>query len=198
MKMRRIVVGLSGASGVIYGVRTLLHLRSLPEVETHLILSKGARVNLALETAYRADGVKAMANVVHHDDNLAAPVSSGSFLTGGMIVAPCSIKTLSGIAHSYADNLLVRAADVCLKEKRKLILLVRETPLHKGHLELMMRAADLGALILPPLPAFYHGPQTIEDLIDQTVGKAFDYLGLEHHLYRRWGEAPGEGKVSES
>ncbi len=186
---RRIVVGLSGASGVIYGIRTLLHLRGMEDVETHLVISDGARINIRIETEYALDAVEAMADVVYRPDNLAAAISSGSFQTDGMIVIPCSVKTLSAIVHSFADNLLSRAADVCLKEKRKLVLVVRETPLHKGHLELMVKAADLGAMILPPMPAFYHKPQTIEDLIDQTIGKAFDYLGLEHRLFRRWGES---------
>ncbi|MCA9284427.1 MAG: UbiX family flavin prenyltransferase [Phycisphaerales bacterium] len=185
---RRIIVGLSGSSGVIYGIRTLMHLRGTADVETHLVLSEGADVTIRIETRYGVEEVKAMADVVHRPDNLAATISSGSFITAGMIVVPCSIKSLSGIVHSYADNLLARAADVCLKERRKLVLVVRETPLHKGHLEMMARAADLGALILPPMPAFYHEPQRIEDLVDQTIGKAFDYFGLEHHLFRRWGE----------
>jgi len=185
---RRVIVGISGASGVIYGVRTLLHLREIDDVETHLVLSEGARINIRLETTHSADEVVGMANVVHKPDNLAAAISSGSFITDGMIVVPCSIKSLSGIVNSYADTLLVRAADVCLKEKRKLVLVVRETPLHKGHLELLTRAADLGAMILPPMPAFYHRPESIEDVIDQTIGKAFDYLRIEHDLFRRWGD----------
>jgi 4-hydroxy-3-polyprenylbenzoate decarboxylase len=134
------------------------------------------------------DEVAALADVVHRPDNLAAAIASGSFRTAGMIVVPCSIKTLSGIVHCYADTLLTRAADVCLKEKRKLVLVVRETPLHKGHLEMLVKAADLGAHILPPMPAFYHRPETIEDLVDQTIGKVFDYLDVEHQLFRRWGE----------
>lgn len=185
---KRIILGISGASGVIYGIRALQHLQEMDNVETHLVLSAGALINIAVETDYSAEAVIAMADVVHREDNLAASISSGSFLTDGMIVMPCSIKSLSGIANSYADNLLVRAADVVLKEYRKLVLVVRETPLHKGHLELMTRAADAGAMILPPMPAFYHDPQTIEDIVDQTIGKAFDLIGLEHDLFRRWGE----------
>jgi len=184
---KRIIIGISGASGVIYGIRTLEHLREFPDVETHLVLSEGGRVNVRIETTYRTDEVTALADVVHRPDNLAASLSSGSFQTAGMIVIPCSVKSLSGIVYSYSDNLLARAADVCLKEKRKLILVVRETPLHKGHLEAMVKAAELGALILPPMPAFYHQPQTIEDIIDQTIGKAFDYFELPHQLFRRWG-----------
>ena len=185
---RRIIVGISGASGVIYGVRTLRHLRAVADVETHLVMSEGARVNIRVETDHDPEEVAGLADVVHKPDNLAASIASGSFRTDGMIVIPCSVKSLSAIANSYADNLLARAADVCLKEKRKLVLVVRETPLHKGHLELMVRAADLGAMILPPTPAFYHRPASIDDLIDQTIGKAFDYLDIEHGLFRRWGE----------
>lgn len=183
---RRIIVGLSGSSGVIYGIRTLMHLADLDDVETHLVMSEGARITIPIETDYSVDDVRALADVVHRPDNLAASISSGSYITSGMIVIPCSIKSLSGIVHSYADNLLARAADVCLKEKRKLVLVVRETPLHRGHLEMLMKAADLGALILPPMPAFYHQPQTVDDIIDQTIGKAFDYFQLEHTLFRRW------------
>lgn len=185
---KRIIVGLSGASGVIYGIRALEHLARMPEAESHLIVSEGAATNIAVETRYSLDEVKALADVVHSNANLAATLASGSFQTDGMLVVPCSIKTLSGIANSYADNLLVRAADVVLKERRPLLLVVREAPLHKGHLELMARAADYGAVIYPPMPAFYHDPQNIEDILDQTIGKLFDHLGLEHRLFRRWGE----------
>ena len=191
---KRIIVGLSGASGVIYGIRTLLHLSAMDDVETHLVMSEGARITIPIETSYDAAVVADLADVVYRADNLAAPIASGSFMTEGMIVIPCSVKSLSGIVHSYADNLLARAADVCLKEKRKLVLAVRETPLHKGHLKLMVDAADLGAHILPPVPAFYHQPKTIEDLIDQSIGKAFDYLGLDHDLFQRWGEPPTAGR----
>jgi 4-hydroxy-3-polyprenylbenzoate decarboxylase len=185
---KRIIVGLSGASGAIYGIRTLMHLSDRPDVETHLVMSEAAAVTVRIETDRTMDEVAALADVVHRPDNLAAAIASGSFRTAGMIVVPCSIKTLSGIVHCYADTLLTRAADVCLKEKRKLVLVVRETPLHKGHLEMLVKAADLGAHILPPMPAFYHRPETIEDLVDQTIGKVFDYLDVEHQLFRRWGE----------
>jgi len=186
---KKIIVGLSGASGVIYGIRALEHLQRVEDVETHAVISSGAMTNIAIETDYTTEQVKALADVVYSNDNLAAAVASGSFRTDGMMVVPCSIKTLSGIANSYADNLVVRAADVVLKEKRKLVLMVRETPLHKGHLELMMRVVDYGAMMYPPLPAFYHDPQTIEDLIDQNLGKVFDYFGIEHQLFRRWGDS---------
>lgn len=184
---KRIVVGISGASGVIYGVRLLGILRDLG-YETHLIISQAAKLNIRIETAYTPEEVGSMADAVYDSTDMAAPVASGSFLTEAMAVIPCTIKTLSAIANSYSENLLIRAADVALKERRKLVLVVRETPLHKGHLRLMMQAAEMGAHILPPIPSFYHRPKTIEDLIDQTIGKVLDYLGIEHHLFSRWGE----------
>jgi len=184
---KRIVIGISGASGVIYGVRILSLLKE-KDFKTHLILSEAGKKNIEIETSYKAEEVAAMATHVYDNKNVGAALASGSFLTEGMVVIPCTIKTLSGIANSYTDNLLVRAADVTLKEKRKLVLVVRETPLHKGHLRLMTMAADVGAHILPPVPSFYHQPKTIEDIIDQTIGKIFDYLGIKHDLFRRWGE----------
>ncbi len=184
---KRIVVGISGASGVTYGVR-LLNVLKETEYETHLIISKSGELNIKIETDYDPADVKAMADYVYDNKNMAASLASGSFLTGGMVVVPCTIKTLSGIANSYNENLLVRAADVTLKEKRKLVLVVRETPLHKGHLRLMTMAADMGAHILPPVPSFYHMPKTIDDIIDQTIGKIFDYLGIAHDLFKRWGD----------
>lgn len=183
---KRIVVGLSGASGITYGVRVLELLRD-SDIETHLIISNSGKVNIRIETDFTPEEVAAMANYTYDDNDMAAAVSSGSFLTEGMIVAPCTIKSLSGIANSYTTNLLVRAADVTLKEKRKLVLVVRETPLHKGHLRLMTMAADMGAHILPPIPSFYHKPKTIQDIVDQTIGKIFDYMGIEHALFARWG-----------
>ena len=185
-KTKRLVVGIAGASGVIYGVRLLEHLRGTG-VETHLILSEAGRRNIEIETTYHADDVADMATRVYDNRDVGAALASGSFLTDGMVVAPCTIKTLSGIANSFTTNLLIRAADVTLKEKRRLVLVVRETPLHKGHLRLMTMAADLGAHILPPVPSFYHGPKTIEDILDQTIGKVFDHMGIEHHLFKRWG-----------
>ena len=183
---KRIVVGISGASGVIYGVRLLEVLRE-SGCETHLIVSKAGRLNIEIETAYTLDQVASMAHTLYDPSDMAAAVASGSFLTEAMVVAPCTIKTLSGIANSYSENLLIRAADVALKEKRKLVLVVRETPLHIGHLRLMSQTAEMGAHILPPVPSFYHRPKTIEDIIDQTIGKILDYLGIEHRLFTRWG-----------
>ncbi|MEX0827437.1 MAG: UbiX family flavin prenyltransferase [Haliea sp.] len=193
---KRIIVGISGASGVIYGIRALQHLSRINDVETHLIITDGAVTNINVETDWKVEDVKALADVVHRNNNLAASVASGSFNTHGMIIVPCSIKTLSGVANAYADNLLVRAADVALKEQRRLILMVRETPLHRIHLDLMLRVVEAGAIMMPPIPAFYHNPKTIDDLIDQSVGKAFDLLGLEHDLFQRWGDRKS-GKLSE-
>ncbi len=186
-KKKRVIIGITGASGVIYGIEMLREL-SKKDLETHLIISGSGKKNISFETDYSVAEVESMADKVYDNEDLAAPPASGSFLTNGMIVAPCTIKTLSGIANSYSDNLIVRTADVILKEKRKLVLLVRETPLHKGHLNLMSTAADMGAHILPPIPSFYHHPKTIEDIIRQTIGKVFDYLEIEHDLFERWGE----------
>ena len=182
---KRLVVGISGSSGVIYGVR-LLSLLKETAYEKHLVISESGKLNIEIETDYKPAEVEAMADFAHDPNDVAASLASGSFLTEGMVVVPCTIKTLSGIANSYADNLLLRAADVTLKEKRKLVLVVRETPLHKGHLRLMTMAAEMGAHILPPVPSFYHKPKTIEDIIDHTIGKIFDYLGIEHDLFKRW------------
>jgi flavin prenyltransferase len=184
---KRIIIGIAGASGVIYGVR-MLSLLQEQDFETHLIISEAGKKNIEIETTYKASEVAAMADYTYDNRDVGAALASGSFLTGGMVVAPCTIKTLSGIANSYTNNLLVRSADVTLKEKRKLVLVVRETPLHKGHLRLMTMAADMGAHILPPVPSFYNQPKTIDDIIHQTIGKIFDYLGIEHNLFKRWGE----------
>ncbi len=180
-----LVVAITGATGVIYGVEMLRVLRELKQ-ETHLILSEAAGMNLAIETECTLDEVRAMADVVYPNKDVGAAVASGSFRTRGMIVAPCTVKTLSAIANSFTYNLVVRAADVTLKERRPLILMVRETPLHKGHLELMTRAADYGAVILPPMPAFYHRPASIMDIVHQSIGKALDQVGIEHQLFQRW------------
>ncbi len=182
---KRLILGIAGASGVIYGVRMLEVLKNRG-IETHLIISEAGKLNIRIETDYDVDQVLAMADVTYTNKQIAASVASGSFLTMGMVVAPCTVKTLSGIANSYNDNLMIRAADVQLKEKRKLALLFRETPLHKGHLRLLTQAADMGAHIIPPVPAFYHHPKTIDDIINQSVGKVLDYMGIEHDLFQRW------------
>ncbi len=184
--MKRVIVGISGASGTIYGVRLLEVLKDTQDIEVHLILSRGARVAMEHETTYTPQAVEALADKVHAPEDLAASISSGSFLTEGMIVAPCSMKSLSMIANSLSENLLVRAADVILKERRKLVLIPRETPLHLGHLRHMIAVTEMGGVILPPVPSFYHKPQTIGEIIDQTIGKALDQLGIQHQLFRRW------------
>jgi 4-hydroxy-3-polyprenylbenzoate decarboxylase len=185
--MNRLIVGISGASGVLYGVRFLKIVSELP-LEIHLVISDAAKKNLEIETAFSATDLAAMVHRVYEQGDMGAAISSGSFLTLGMVVIPCSIKTLSGVAHSFNDTLLIRAADVCLKERRKTVLVVRETPLHLGHLKLMARATEMGAIIFPPVPAFYHKPEKIEDIIDHSIGKILDQFSIEHHLFKRWGE----------
>ncbi|ELE9731316.1 UbiX family flavin prenyltransferase [Enterobacter kobei] len=186
--MKRLIVGLSGASGAIYGVRLLQVLRDVAEVETHLVMSQAARQTLSLETDLSLRDVQALADVVHDARDIAASISSGSFKTAGMVILPCSIKTLSGIVNSYTDTLVTRAADVVLKERRPLVLCVRETPLHLGHLRLMTQAAELGAVIMPPVPAFYHRPQSLDDVINQTVNRVLDQfdIDLPEELFTRW------------
>lgn len=183
---RRIIVAITGASGVAYGARAVEMLRAVPDVETHLIITSGARKTLAYETSTDAAAIMKLADVVHHEDDLAAPISSGSYRTEGMVVIPCSVKTLSGIANCYDDNLVVRAADVVLKERRRLVLVVRETPLHLSHLRLMTEVTAAGGIIVPPVPAFYHHPRTVDDIVDQTVGRVFDLFGLDLGAVRRW------------
>lgn len=186
MSARRLIVGISGSSGAIYGYRMLQELAGHDEVETHLVMSAAARRTIRDELDVDAEEVSALATHAWSIRDIGAALASGSFSTAGMIVAPCSIKTLSGIAHSYADNLLVRAADVTLKEQRRLVLLVRETPLHIGHLRLMSSAAEAGAVILPPLPAFYNRPRTIMDIVDHTVGRTLDLFAINHALTSEW------------
>ena len=183
-------MGISGASGAIYGIRMLQALQKAKDVETHLIVSAGAKATIAYETKWKADDVIALADVVHDERDLAATLASGSFLTHGMVVAPCSVRTMSQVANSLNDNLIVRAADVHLKERRTLVLMVRETPLHAGHLRLMHELALMGAVILPPAPGFYHLPKTVDDLVNHSVGKALDQLGVEHALFKRWAGVP--------
>ena len=183
---RRIVVALSGASGAIYGIRALEALRADPSIEIHAIVSKGAHATIEYETDRKVGDVLALAHVRYEENDLAAALASGSFLTAGMLVAPCSVRTMSAIAHSLSDNLIVRAADVHLKERRPLVLMVRETPLHAGHLKSMHELALYGATILPPVPGFYILPKTIDDLVDHSVGKALDQLGVAHDLFPRW------------
>jgi 4-hydroxy-3-polyprenylbenzoate decarboxylase len=189
---QRLVVGMSGASGVIYGIRLLEVLQPLSTIETHLVLSPAAKQTIAYETDYTVKDVVSLADVAHNHENIAAPISSGSFRTMGMVVIPCSMRTLSAIAFSIADNLLARAADVTLKEHRRLVIVTRETPLHLGHLRLMTSVAEFGAIITPPVPAFYHRPKTIDDIVNQTVNRVLDLFDIElpKDLFTRWGEKP--------
>jgi flavin prenyltransferase len=193
-RSKRVVLGITGASGSIYGVRIMQALAAL-SVETHLIMTAPAALTLRLETDMMPSEVEALAYRAYSPADIGAPIASGSFATAGMVVAPCSIKTLSGIANSYADNLLTRAADVTLKEGRPLILAVRETPLHLGHLRLMVRAAEIGAIIFPPVPALYDRPTSVAELVDQSVGRMLARLGLENDLYAVW---QGSGSTPET
>ena len=187
-----LVIGITGASGVIYGIRLLEVLSAKKDIETHLIISNAAEVNIRTETNYKPEDEKALANYKYDINDTGARLSSGSFKRDGMIVAPCSIKTMSALAHSYTENLLIRAGDVTLKERKKLVLLPRETPLHIGHLENMERLCRMGAIIMPPVPAFYHRPKTIEDIILHTIGKVLDMFDIEHELFPRWQGITGE------
>lgn len=182
----RIIIGMNGTTGVIYGIRLLQVLSDMDDTETHLVISRACEQTIEIETDFGIAEIKALATYAYPVENIAACLASGSFLHDGMIIAPCSMKTLSAIAHSYADNLLSRAADVTLKERNRLLLIVRETPLHLGHLKNMVRVTEMGGIIMPPAPAFYHQPRTIQDIVDHTVGKALDLFHIRHDLYRRW------------
>jgi 4-hydroxy-3-polyprenylbenzoate decarboxylase len=182
---KRLIIGISGASGAIYGIRMLEVLRNT-DIETHLIVSKSAHITIDRETDYSLKEVEALADEVHNANNLAACVSSGSYQTLGMVIAPCSMRSLGEIAHAITSNLLTRAADVILKERRKLILMVRETPLHAIHLENMHKVALAGGIIAPPVPAFYNKPETLDDMINHSVGRIFDLFDIEHNLVKRW------------
>ena len=184
--MKRLIVGISGATGAIYGIR-LLEILARSEVETHLVITEAAERTILMETDWKLKEVKSLSKVSYDVKNLGGDISSGSFLSEGMVIIPCSIKSLSGIANSFNENLLIRAADVTLKERRKLVLVVRETPLHLGHVELMLQASRMGAILLPPAPAFYFHPKTVDDLINHTIGKVLDLFGINHHLFNRWG-----------
>ncbi|MFB0989740.1 MAG: UbiX family flavin prenyltransferase [Porticoccaceae bacterium] len=184
--MKRLVIGMSGSSGVIYGIRMLEALAQDPEVETHLILSQAAKMNIGIETQWSVADVEALADEVHNNKNIGASIASGSYKTAGMIVVPCSMKTLSGIANSYAENLIIRAADVMLKERRQLVIVPRESPLHTGHCELMLKASQIGAIICPPSPAFYTSPKTVDDIINHTVARVLDLFDIETDNLKRW------------
>jgi 4-hydroxy-3-polyprenylbenzoate decarboxylase len=183
--MKKLIVGISGASAAIYGIRMLQALRAA-EVESHLVITNASKKIIPLETTYHVGDVEALASHVYPIEDIGAAIASGSFKTDGMVIVPCSMKSLSAVAHSYSENLLVRAADVTLKEGRRLVMVVREAPLHRGHLRLMLAAAEMGAVIYPPAPAFYGNPRTIDDLVNHTVGKILDLFGIEHELLNRW------------
>jgi 4-hydroxy-3-polyprenylbenzoate decarboxylase len=182
----RLIVGISGASGAIYGVRALELLQRLPHVETHLVMTSAGQATLSYETGYTVGSVRKLADHVHSDRDIGATIASGSFRTAGMLIAPCSIKTLSGIATSFSSSLMVRAADVVLKEQRRLVLLLREAPLHLGHIRLMQMAAEAGAVISPPVPGFYARPTTIDDIVNHSVSRALDLFDLDVGPVRRW------------
>lgn len=184
--MRRIIIGLTGASGTIYGIRALQLLREVEDVETHAIITPAAFRTASVETDMPPDEIRDLCDHYHNHRDVGAAIASGSFRTQGMLVMPCSIKTLSGIANCYNDELLVRAADVCLKERRRLVLLLRETPLHAGHIALMDQVTRSGAIVMPPVPAFYHRPRTIDDIVDQSVARALDLLDIQLPVLRRW------------
>ena len=181
-----LIIGITGATGVIYGIRLLEVLSAIDDVETHLILSEASRQIIQYETDKKVEEIEKLADFSYHVDDISVRLASGSFKRDGMIIAPCTIKTMSALANSYSDNLLVRSGDVTLKEGKKLVLLVRETPLHIGHIKNMERLCEMGATIMPPVPAFYHRPKTILDIVDHTVGKALDLFGIEHNLFPRW------------
>ena len=186
--MRRLIVGISGATGAIYGVRILDVLSKIEDIETHLVMTRAAKMTIQVETPHSAKEVEAMADVVHDINNVGASISSGSFRTEGMVIAPCSMKSIGGIAHSIGGDLLVRAADVILKERKRLVLVARETPLHLGHLESMAALTRMGAVIFPPVPAFYHRPKTLDDVINQTVTRILDQFNIDVNLFERWSD----------
>jgi flavin prenyltransferase len=183
----RLIVAITGSSGVIYGIKTLEVLRDLKQ-ESHLIISEWGKRNVIIETEKSIEYVKSLASKIYSNDNMAAAISSGSFRIDGMVVIPCSMKTLSSIANGYDDNLISRAAGVCIKESRKLVIVPRETPLSKIHLENMLKLSQIGVIILPAMPAFYHKPKTMDDMISHIVGKMLDQFGIEHNIFRRWSE----------
>jgi len=193
-RMKRIIVGISGASGVIHGIRLLEVLREVGGVETHLVVSNAGMRTIALETIRSIEEVETLADRCYRVGDIAAAIASGSFKTTAMVVVPCSMKTLSGIANSYADNLLIRAAEVTLKDRRRLVLVPRETPLHIGHLRLLVKVAEMGAVVMPPMPVFYHLPKTVGEIVDQTVNRILDLLDieLEEDLFPRWVGPQGE------
>jgi 4-hydroxy-3-polyprenylbenzoate decarboxylase len=188
---RRIIIAITGATGAVYGVRLLQHLQHIPGIETHLLISDAAVLTLHQETGLQRREVESFAHVVHKVRDIGASIASGSFQSDGMIIAPCSMKTLASVAHGLSDNLIARAADVVLKERRRLVLMVRETPFNLAHLRNMTAVTEMGGIIFPPLPSFYHNPQTIEQMVDHTVARVIDLFGIEHALAPRWAGLKG-------
>ena len=190
-----LIIGITGATGVIFGIRLLETLSKIKNIETHLIISATGETTIKLETDWSVERVKNLATFNHDIQDVAASISSGSFKRDGMIIAPCTVKTMSAIANSYNDNLIIRAADVTLKERKKLVLMVRETPLHLGHIQTMERLTQMGAIIAPPVPAFYHKPVTIDDIVNYTVGKTLDLFDIKHNLFQRWPGCTSDGEL---
>ena len=191
-----LVIGITGATGVIYGIRLLEVLSTMSSIETHLIISESGETTIKLETDRSPAEIKKLASYTYDNKDIAARISSGSFRTDGMLIAPCTVKTMSALANSYTDNLIIRAGDVTIKEKRKLLVLIRETPLHLGHLRNLERLSEMVAVIMPPAPAFYHRPKTIEEIVDHTVGKMLDMFDVKHNLFRRWSGVSQEEEVA--
>ncbi len=191
MKAMDLIIGITGATGAIYGIRLLETLTEMADVKTHLVISSAGEEIIKHETDYKPDAVKALADVAYDIDDVGAAIASGSFRREGMIVAPCTMKTMSALANSYTDNLIARTGDVTIKERKPLILVVRETPLHLGHLRSMVRLTEMGAILLPPVPSFYNKPKTVDDIINSTVGRVLDLINIEHNLYKRWGGLKG-------
>jgi len=190
-----LVIGITGATGVIYGIRLLEVLSNTKGMETHLIISPSGETTIKLEGDRSLDQVRSLANYNYKIDDIAARISSGSFRTDGMLITPCTVKTMSALANSYNDNLIIRAGDVTLKERRKLLVLIRETPLHLGHLRSLEKLSEMGAVIMPPVPAFYHRPKTVMEIVDHTVGKMLDMFGIQHDLFKRWSGCTTEGQI---
>ncbi len=191
-----LIVGITGASGVIYGIRMLEILSKIKNVETHLIISEAGEKNIKYETDWDPKEVRSLADACYDIEDTGARLSSGSFKREGMVIIPCSMKTLSAVANSYADNLITRSADITLKERKKLVILARETPLHLGHLRNMVKLTEMGAIVFPPIPAFYHMPQTVKEIIDHTIGRVLDIFDIEHNLFPRWDGLPCREKVT--
>ncbi|MBA5604744.1 UbiX family flavin prenyltransferase [Duganella sp. FT3S] len=183
---RRLIIAITGATGAVYGVRLLRHLQAMPGVETHVIVSEAAVLTLQQETGMTRRAVEALADVVHKTRDVGASIASGSFQSDGMVIAPCSMKTLAAVAHGLSDNLIARAADVVLKERRRLVLMVRETPFNLAHLRNMTAVTEMGGIIFPPLPSFYHQPRSIDEMVDHTVARVIDLFGIDHALAPRW------------